>query len=172
MNDFFRNPDDMEKALITEYEERLYKRQCISCVFLMLIFAFSFIIGLVSLFIPTGLGKTLSVFMIAAGIVFSVICYKSILIIKRQLQKIRDHDYMVQEVTITDVHNEIHGVSSDQIVTFTSDSKATYVMNTKTTGDQGLTRGKKGLLVIINGEENILLTCKYRFYPATVRRAV
>jgi hypothetical protein len=36
-------------------------------------------------------------------------------------------------------------------------------MNTKTTGDGALIKGLSGMLVIINGEKNILLTCKYRF---------
>ena len=33
----------------------------------------------------------------------------------------------------------------------------------------GLVRGAKGLLVIINDEKNILLTCKYRFFFSGVK---
>ena len=163
-NDFFRSADEQEKKLIAEYEHGLYKRELTSAVFLLLIFVISVAAAVISYFIPIGFGAVLRIFIIIAGAFLIAVTILSIKIIKRQLAKIMSGDYGVQNVTITETHNEIRGLSSDQIVTFTSGSGASYVMNTRTTGDMSLAAGKAGLLVIISGEENVLLTRKYRFF--------
>ena len=163
---FFRQPDEREKNYIAENEHTLYKRQRRSFVFLLLLFACAFIVGLVSFFVPMGIGVALGVVMIAAGVIMSLISVIGLHATKRQLSKVDRGDYGVQHVVITDVHNEIHGVRSNQYVTFTSGTGAEYRMNTNTTGDQALFRGAKGLLVIIIDEKNVLLTCKYRFFAS------
>ena len=160
---FFRQADEQEKSYIAESEQYLYQRQRKSFVLLLFIFTGAFIVGL-SLFVPMRIGVVLAVIMIASGILMIFVTATSLRITKRQLTKVRQGDYRVQNVTITDVHNEIRGLRSNQYVTFTSGTGAEYLMNTNTTGDQGLVRGAKGLLVIINDEKNILLTCKYRFF--------
>jgi len=166
---FFRQADEQEKSYIAESEQYLYQRQHKSFVLLLLIFTGAFIVGLVSLFVPMRIGVVLAVIMIASGILMIFVTATSLRITKRQLTKVRQGDYRVQNVTITDVHNEIRGLRSNQYVTFTSGTGAEYLMNTNTTGDQGLVRGAKGLLVIINDEKNILLTCKYRFFFSGVK---
>ena len=166
---FFRHADEQEKRYIAELEHHLYKKECRSLLFLLLLFSCSFIVGLVSLFVPMRIGTVLAGLMIAAGGLLIPVTVISLHIVKRQLQKIGRCDYRVQDVIITDVHNEIHGLRSNQYVTFTSGTGEEYRMNTNTTGDAALMQGLKGLLVIINDEKNILLTCKYRFLPSGVQ---
>ena len=156
---FFRDADEREQRLITGQE-----RKCRSFIFLLLLFSGAFVLGLISFFIQIRIGTVLAVFMIAAGCVLIPVTVVSIRITKRQLGKVEQGDYRVQDVIITEVHNEIHGLRSNQYVTFTSGTGENYIMNTNTTGDAALVQGAKGLLVILNDEQNILLTCKYRFF--------
>ena len=169
---FFRQADEQEKSYIAENECFLYKRERRSFVILLLLFAGAFIVGLVSFFVPMGIGVALAVVLIAAGVLMSIVTVISLRSKKRQLNKVRRGDYGVQHVVITDVHNEIHGLKSNQYVTFTSGTGAEYRMNTNTSGDQSLFRGRKGLLVIINNEKNVLLTCKYRFFKVLAIRSL
>ena len=163
--DFFRDAEDWEKAWIAANEAMLYKRQLRSFIMLMILFTFSLVMGILGLFFPFGLGRLFCIVMIPVSIVLLVITAVGIWTTKRQLVKVRNGDYGVQNVTITDVHNEVHGLKSDQHVTFTAENGEAYEMNTHTTGDASLIRGAAGLLVILHGESNILLTSKYRFFP-------
>jgi len=162
---FFREANEQEKRMIAENEEMLYRRERRNYVILMLLFASTFSVALISFFAHIGIGMVLRIVMITVSLVLAVIVMISLRTIARQRNEIRASDYKVQDVIIIDVHNEIHGLKSDQHVTFEAMNGETYKMNTHTTGDMGLVRGAKGLLVILNGERNILLTCKYRFFP-------
>ena len=168
--DFFRDAEDQEKAWIAANEAILYKRQCKSFIMLIILFAFCLTMGILGLFFPIGLGRLFCIVMIPISIFLVVITAIGIWTTKRQLVKVRNGDYGVQNVTITDVHNEVHGIKSDQHVTFTAENGESYEMNTHTTGDAGLIRGTAGLLVILHGESNILLTSKYRFFPEHKKR--
>ena len=162
---FFREAEEQEKKWIAANEAVLYKRQCKSFIMLMILFAFCLTMGILGLFFPIGLGRLFCIVMIPISIILLVILTIGIWTTKRQLAKVRNGDYGVQNVTITDVHNEVHGLKSDQLVTFTAEFGESYEMNTHTTGDASLIQGRSGLLVIIHGESNILLTSKYRFFP-------
>ena len=162
---FFRDAEDPEKAWIAANEAVFHKRQRKSFIMLMILFAFCLTMGILGLFFPMGLGRCVCIVMIPISIIMLVIMAIGMWTAKRQLVKVRNGDYSVQNVTITDVHNEVHGLKSDQHVTFTAENGESYEMNTHTTGDAGLIRGAAGLLVILHGESNILLTCKYRFFP-------
>ena len=161
----FREAEEQEKKWIAANEAVFYKRQCKSFIMLMILFAFCLTMGILGLFFPIGLGRLFCIVMIPISIILLVILTIGIWTTKRQLAKVRNGDYGVQNVIITDVHNEVHGLKSDQLVTFTAEIGESYEMNTHTTGDAGLIRGAAGLLVILHGESNILLTCKYRFFP-------
>ncbi len=162
---FFREAEEPEKAWIAANEAMLYKRQLKSFIMLMILFAFCLTMGILGLFFPIGLGRLFCIVMIPISIILLVILSIGIWTTKRQLAKVRNGDYGVRNVTVTDVHNEVHGLKSDQHVTFTAENGESYEMNTHTTGDASLFRGAAGLLVILHGESNILFTCKYRFFP-------
>jgi len=166
---FFRNVTEQEKRMIEASEELLYRRQQRSFLLLALIGVMSVGAAILSRFVRIGIGTVLCILMIIIGILLLAMIAFSMKITHRQLQKVRTCDYQVQDVVITDVHNEIHGLRSNQYVTFTSPAGENYVMNTETTGDASFIKGKCGLLIILNGEKNILLTCKYRFVPISCR---
>ena len=161
----FRDAEDPEKAWIAANEAMFYKRQRKSFIMLMILFAFCLTMGILGLFFPMGLGRCFCIVMIPISIILLVILTIGMWTAKRQLVKVRNGDYGVQNVTITDVHNEVHGLKSDQLVTFMAEFGESYEMNTHTTGDASLIQGRSGLLVIIHGETNTLLTSKYRFFP-------
>ena len=119
---FFREAEEQEKKWIAANEAVFYKRQCKSFIMLMILFAFCLTMGILGLFFPVGLGRCFCIVMIPISIIMLVIMAIGMWTAKRQLVKVRNGDYGVQNVTITDVHNEVHGLKSDQHVTFTAEN--------------------------------------------------
>lgn len=161
---FFRNPNSDEHLLIKEEEDIRYGKEIKSIRILLIIEGIAAIAAILGFFLPIGIGLSRRIILLVIDAFLVGVTIPSLIITNRQFKKINELSYKVQNVTVTDVHNEVHGLISDMIVTFTSDDESTYTMNTNTTGDMIFAKGIKGLLVIIDGEKNVLLTSKYRFH--------
>lgn len=163
-NTFFRTATSSEQTLISRHEESRYSRE-INAVRTLLIAegvaALAVIFDLIFPFLHLGIIRRLILLVLDVFLLYVTLV--SLNITMRQRCKIKGNSYHVQDVTITDVRNEFHGLRSDMIVTFTNDKKETYVLNTNTTRDAALVKGATGLLVIIDDEKNVLLTNNYRF---------
>lgn len=162
---FFRTATPEEQALISQSEDTRYGRETKSIRILLIAEIIAALAVVVDFIFPVlHLGAIRRLVLLVLDVFLLYITLGSFNITRRQLRKIKGGSYKVQTVTITDVHNEAHGIRSDMIVTFDDGNEGTYTLNTNTTGDMALVQGYSGLLVIIDDEKNVLLTNSYRFY--------
>lgn len=164
--EFFRKPDSNELAMVQINEEVRHRKDGKSYRILYTMSIIAIVAALLAFVLPTlvKIGVVRRLVLLVLGGIILIMTHKSYLISKRHLNKVKAGDFVVQDVTITDTRNVVHGMSSDQHVFFTSRDGKVYELNTNTTGDGNLVKGHHGLLVIINDEKNVLMTANYRFF--------
>lgn len=161
--DVLREATPDEQMKITSYEETRYAKEIKSIKILLVVEGIAVLAPILDLFLPLNLGVVRSIILTVLGLILGYMTIKSLNIIRRQFNKIKNQSYKVLLGTVIETQNQVHGLTSDFIATVANEDGDTYVLNTNTTGDVGLLKGNKGLLVIIDGEENVLFTSKYRF---------